>query len=328
MPRHHQPTLEREPPIERAQAVPQAGAQTRPRKLIVVIPAYNEEDRVGEVIHQLRQALSGLEAKQITTQLFVVNDGSKDRTKALAIEAGADRVISHKTNRGLGAAVRSGLTAATADGADIAVKFDADLQHNPTDVLAMIEPILNDEADVVYGFRFANLQYRMPVVRRVGNKVFTTLMRWLTDWDVRDAQPGIFALDRSYLTDFRMPGDYNYTQQIILDAYHKGMRFAHVPVSFKKRETGRSFVTFRYPFRVFWQILMVLVGVKPMRVFGTLGLICILIASTILVYQLTLFLLGESTRPVQNVNLVLGLGLFGVQTFFYGILAQLIIERR
>ena len=101
----------------------------------------------------------------------------------------------------------------------------------------------------------------MPFIRRIGNKLFTGLMKKLTNWDLKDSQPGIFAVNKNYLDIFRIPGDYNYTQQILLDAYHKQMRFAHVDVSFNLRESGDSFVSLKYPFKVIYQLLMVLVSI-------------------------------------------------------------------
>jgi glycosyltransferase involved in cell wall biosynthesis len=236
-------------------------------------------------------------------------------------------VIRHRVNQGLGAAVRSGLTAARAGGADIVVKFDADLQHDPADIAALLAPILGDEADVVYGNRFERLEYAMPWVRRAGNALFTRLMRWLTGWPLRDSQPGIFAVDRAYLEGFYLPGDYNYTQQILLDAYHRGLRFAHVPVAFRRRATGESFVSYRYPFKVLPQIVMVLAGVRPMKVFAPIGLAFLAVALGVFGWELAVWVRGEAARPVENVNLVLGTGLFGLQTLFFGILAELIVRR-
>jgi hypothetical protein len=105
------------------------------------------------------------------------------------------------------------------------------------------------------------------------------------------------------------------------------MRFSQVPVSFNKRETGKSFVSLKYPFKVFPQILMVLVGVKPLRVFGTLGLIFLLSGLCIFGLQFSQWLLGIAAKPVVNVNLVLGLVLFGMQTIFFGMLADLIVHK-
>ena len=267
-----------------------------------------------------------MEGKRFELFVYVVDDGSVDNTGSLAQEAGADRIIKHKVNLGLGAAVRSGLFAARRDGADIVVKFDADMQHDPNDIIALISPILNDEADVVYGNRLEQISYRMPFVRRAGNLVFTKLMGILTGWSLKDSQPGIFAVNKDYLDAFNLPGDYNYTQQILLDAYHQGMRFAHVPVAFRKRTTGESFVSMRYPFKVLPQLLLVVIGIKPMKIFLPIGFLFLLIASIVFSVELVLWIVGKSIKPVVHVYAVLGFMFFGLQTLFFGLLAELIIR--
>lgn len=186
-------------------------------KVIVVIPAYNEQEKITQTLERLKALSAEFEKRNLTIQAYVVDDGSDDQTGKLAAEAGCGRLLRHKTNLGLGAAVRTGLYAAARDGADIAVKFDADGQHDPADILPLITPILNDEAEVVYGDRHDKIEYRMPLVRLVGNRVFTWLMRILTGWPLRDSQPGILAVSKDYLEVFYLPGDYNYTQQILLD---------------------------------------------------------------------------------------------------------------
>lgn len=295
-------------------------------KLIVVVPAYNEAERIEETVRALSGIRGGMKKAGVDFRVYVVDDGSADNTGALATAAGADRVLRHKVNHGLGAAIRTGLAGASKDGADIAVKFDADLQHDPADIFELIRPILDDAADVVYGNRFERIEYRMPLMRRAGNLVFTALMRYLTGWPLRDSQPGIFAVNRDYLDVFHIPGDYNYTQQILLDSHHKGMRFAHVPVRFRKRITGRSFVSLKYPFKVMYQIFMVLVTAEPMRIFATIGIAFLAAAFLIIGAELVLFFLEYTSKPVQHVNAVLGLLFFGLQTFFFGVLAELIIK--
>ncbi len=155
------------------------------QKLIIIVPAYNEAKRITETVTALLKIRQKFTNEKITVFVYVVDDGSEDETRRLAREAGADRVLRHPRNQGLGAAVRTGLFAAHADGADIVVKFDADLQHNPEDIFALVQPILNDSADIVYGNRLEGLEYKMPLVRRYGNIVFTALMRWLTKWPQR-----------------------------------------------------------------------------------------------------------------------------------------------
>lgn len=292
-------------------------------KLIVVVPAYNEAERIHDTIQALLAIRGGMKKQGINLLVYVVDDGSTDDTRKKAEAAGADRILRHKVNQGLGAAIRTGLAASEKDGADIVIKFDADLQHDPNDIFELIKPILEDSADVVYGNRFNRIEYRMPIIRHVGNKVFTGLMRFLTGWPLKDSQPGIFAINRDYLNVFNLPGDYNYTQQILLDSYHKGMRFAHVDVSFRKRLTGKSFVSLKYPLKVGFQILMVLVIVEPMKIFGTIGLIFLSTGMIIFIIELVLFFMGHMPKPVVHVNAVLGCLFMGLQTFFFGLLAEI-----
>lgn len=293
--------------------------------LTVVIPAYNEEDMIKNAIVELKKIKSKINNAGFNFKILVVNDGSKDRTLELARSAGADEIVNHKVNKGLGAAIRSGLRAARDLGSDIAVKFDADLQHDPEDILELIKPIVNDESDIVYGRRFDRIEYKMPFVRRTGNIIFSTIMKILTGWPIKDSQPGIFAVNSDYLAVFRLPGDYNYTQQVLLDAFHNGMRFSHVSVRFKKRETGRSFVSLKYPFKVSYQILVLILSFKPMRIFGSIGLFMLLGAAALFGTELTRFFMELNPKPVVHVNAVLGLGLTGIQFLFFGLLAELIV---
>ncbi len=315
------------PRLPESGPLPVALEGARPAELplvVIIVPAYNEEATIARTVETLREL--GTRLPQVRLRTFVVNDGSKDRTAKNAEAAGVDRLVTHKVNRGLGAAVRSGLHAARVAGADIAVKFDADCQHDPDDIARLIEPVLADEADVVYGNRFGRIEYRMPFVRRMGNLVFTRLMAWLTRWPLQDSQPGIFAVHRTYLERFYIPGDYNYTQQILLDAYHLGLRFQHVPVTFKQRTSGASFVSFKYPFKVLPQLVMVLVGVRPMRVFGPIGLLFLLIASVLFGSELLEWIRGTAPKPVVHVNALLGCLTLGLHTLFFGLIADLIVR--
>lgn len=293
--------------------------------LAVIVPAYNEEETIVDTITGLRSASEELEQAGFRLLVYIVNDGSVDATGSLAEQAGADKIVTHKKNIGLGAAVRSGLLAAREDGVDIAVKFDADCQHDPHDIVRLIQPIIAGEAEIVYGNRFEKIEYTMPLVRKVGNRVFTGLMALLTGWPLKDSQPGIFAVARDYIKVFHLPGDYNYTQQVLLDAYHQGMRFAHVDVSFRKRNSGKSFISFKYPVKVLPQLVMVIISIKPMKIFLPIGLFFILLAMAVFSVEISLWLFGDATKPVTHVNMVMGSMVFGLQTVFFGLLAELIV---
>ncbi len=296
------------------------------KKLVVIVPAFNEEKTIEDTligILSLKEKLSKIDYK---LTIHVVNDGSTDTTKNIAEKFEEVKVISHKKNMGLGAAVRTGLLSADTIKANIVVKYDADLQHEPNDIIALIKPICDDEADIVYGNRFKNIKYKMPIIRKIGNKFFTKLMKLMTGWPVMDSQPGIFAVNDAFLTNFYLPGDYNYTQQILLNAYHRHLRFDHVPVTFKRRDSGKSFVSFIYPFKVIPQIIQVIIGIKPLKIFGPIGWFFLSMSFIVFTYQIILFFLNLAEKPVENVNFVLGSFLFGLIILCFGFLADLVVK--
>ena len=296
------------------------------KKLVVIVPAYNEEKTISDTLVGLFSIKPGLNKSGYELIIHIINDGSTDTTEKLANQHGEVLVINHKKNEGLGAAVRTGLLSAHNVKADIVVKYDADLQHIPLDILSLIKPIDHDEADIVYGNRFEKMSYKMPFVRKMGNKIFTNLMKWLTGWPLKDSQPGIFAVNKVFLSNFYLPGDYNYTQQILLDAYHRHLRFCHVLVSFNKRDTGKSFISLSYPFKVIPQIIQVIIGIKPLKVFGPIGLFFLSLGIFVFLFQITSYLFGYTQKPVENVNLVLGSFLVGLQILCFGFLADLVVK--
>jgi glycosyltransferase involved in cell wall biosynthesis len=298
------------------------------KTLFVIIPAFNEADSIAETISQIRKISDEIARLHLVTRILVIDDGSSDQTGSVAKASGADIVIPHRRNRGLGAAVRSGLEAAYKEGADFVVKFDADMQHEASDIVAIVAPLVEDKSDLVYGDRFSKIEYQMPVIRRWGNIAFRRLMIWLTRWPITDSQPGIFGVNRDYLRVFDIPGDYNYTQQILLDAFLKDMRFQQVPVHFRRRMTGKSFISLIYPFKVIPQIILVMAVSYPLKVFASLGAAFFMFAVAVFFIQVSAWLLGYTSRPVENVNLVLGSALFGIQVMMFGILARLITLTR
>ncbi len=296
------------------------------KKLTVIVPAFNEEKTIKDTLIGILSIKEKLFKIGFKLTIHVINDGSTDTTKDIAEKFEEVEVISHKKNMGLGAAVRTGLLSADKINANIVVKYDADLQHEPTDIIALIKPICDDEADIVYGNRFKNIKYKMPIIRKIGNKFFTKLMKLMTGWPVMDSQPGIFAVNDAFLTNFYLPGDYNYTQQILLNAYHRHLRFEHVPVTFKKRDSGKSFVSFIYPFKVVPQIIQVIIGIKPLKIFGPIGWVFLSMSFIVFAYQIIFYFLNLTDKPVENVNFVLGSFLFGLIILCFGFLADLIVK--
>ena len=120
---------------------------------------------------------------------------------------------------------------------DIILKIDADLQHDINDLDAILNPIILGESDIVFGDRFSgSINYKMPKIRRLGNSFFTKLMSFVTEYDVKDSQPGIFAGNTRFLKSVSVFSDFNYTQQVLYSSYIAGLRFSRVPINFNERK--------------------------------------------------------------------------------------------
>lgn len=211
----------------------------------VLIPAKDEEATIGELLDRVaRVRVPGHELRTI-----VVDDGSTDATAEISRSRGA-LVAAHPDNRGLGAAVRTGLRAAVETGAVAVAYLDADLEYSPEDIPRLLEPILSGQVDYVLGSRFRGGVRGMSLHRRLGNYAFTTLLALLTRRRMTDGQTGMRAFSREAADRAEIVHDYNYAQVLTLDLLRKGFRFEEVPIRYRVREHGESFIRWSYPARV------------------------------------------------------------------------------
>lgn len=298
--------------------------ENRLKKVIVFIPAFNEEMTIADAIDKTREIypVAETQSKGYFIDLLVVNDGSTDQTEEIAEKKGVN-VVSHTKNLGLGAATRKAMMYAYEHDADVAVKLDADMQHDPSDIEAVILPILENKADICWGSRFiGNINYKMPFVRLAGNNFFTWLMKKLTDYEISDAQTGMMAYGKKYLEVFELFGNYNPPQQLLIDASCKHMRYAEVAVVFNERTQGTSFVSLKYPFKVIANIVRVLIYANPIRIYGNIGLFVIVLSVIIAILWLIGFI---SIFPDTTVTILF---VSGVQIILFGILADILIKKR
>ena len=206
--------------------------------VVAMIPVYDEEDTVGDVVRRLP---ARVEERPVVA--LVVDDGSGDASAARAAQAGA-RVVRQPGNLGLGAAVRRGLAEAVTLRPAAVVYLDADGEYAPEDLPTVVAPVLTGDADYVVGSRFAGRIRRMLPHRRVGNAVLTRWVRWLTRRrDLTDGQSGYRAFSPGAAAHAEVVHDYNYAQVLTLDLLAKGYAYTEVPIGYAFREKGESFVT-------------------------------------------------------------------------------------
>ncbi|CAB49488.1 glycosyltransferase family 2 protein [Pyrococcus abyssi] len=185
-------------------------------KVSVIIPAYNEEKRIGKVLAEI---------PEFVNEVIVVDDGSKDNTADVAKRFGV-RVIRLPENRGKGAAMREGIKHAKGD---IIVFMDADGQHDPKEIPKIIAPIIKGDADFVIGKRVIKAGKR-PLVRKLSNFITTTLIRAKIKQKVDDTQSGFRAIKREFLPDIESER-YEVETEVLIKVAKKGARIVEVPVS-------------------------------------------------------------------------------------------------
>ncbi|HET7480406.1 MAG TPA: glycosyltransferase family 2 protein [Rubrobacteraceae bacterium] len=213
--------------------------------LAVIVPAHNEEATIVELLERI----SAVRVPGRELRVFVIDDGSTDGTALLAGERGAT-VVSHPVNRGLGAALRTGLSVAVEVGAGAVVYLDADLEYFPEDIPAVVAPVLDGRAEYVLGSRFMGGVRGMRAHRWIGNHVFTALLCLLTGRWMTDGQTGMRAFSRKAARAAEIVHDYNYAQVLTLDLLDKGFSMREVPIQYRVREHGKSFINWRYPAKV------------------------------------------------------------------------------
>jgi len=200
----------------------------------VVIPAYNEESTIPGVLSTLPVEVLGYPLVPI-----VIVDGASDSTERLVRDAG-HMVASHLLNRGQGDALRTGFEIALAEGAIIVVTMDADGQHRPQDLLQLIAPVVNAEADYVMGSRFLGEYEDRGGARHVGIICFSWLIRVLTGLEITDCTNGLRAIRASQLQRLELREDRFNAPELIIEAARKGLRICEVPVSILSRAEGES----------------------------------------------------------------------------------------
>ena len=208
-------------------------------RALAVVVARDEEPVVGRVLAGLPREACGM-----PVDVLLVDDGSRDSTAAIAREHGA-LVVSHAASEGLGAALRTGLAHARDEGYAATVYLDGDGEYDPADFATVLEPVARGRADYVIGSRFLGDRDGMTWHRTLANRLASSLMGTLSGTVSSDAQSGYRAFSARALASARIRHDYNYAQVLTLSLWGARIEPVEVPVSYRRRTSGRSFV--RYP---------------------------------------------------------------------------------
>jgi glycosyltransferase involved in cell wall biosynthesis len=199
-------------------------------KLSILIPVYNEEATIEQVIERVRQT-------PYDKEIIVVDDGSSDGSRAkiqALVEQGNIRAIVHPHNQGKGAAVRTALTQATGD---IVLIQDADLEYDPRDYAKLLQPILEHKSDIVYGSRFRGEGLAMLFWHMIGNRFLTTLTNILYNAALTDMETCYKVFRREVTSGIRLRSNrFGFEPEFTAKILKKGHRIYEVPISYAGRE--------------------------------------------------------------------------------------------
>ncbi|MCL5054718.1 MAG: glycosyltransferase family 2 protein [Firmicutes bacterium] len=199
-------------------------------KISIVIPVYNEEKTVQEMIAKVRQIPFGKE-------IIVVDDGSTDKTAEIlhSLQEGSLVLLRHEQNKGKGAALRTGFSRASGE---IIIIQDADLEYNPEDYPALLQPILEGKADVVYGSRFLGGPHRVLFFwHYAGNRFLTLLSNILSNLNLSDMETGYKVFKKEVLNQIKLKSNrFGFEPEFTIKIAKRKMRVYEVPISYYGRD--------------------------------------------------------------------------------------------
>ena len=267
-------------------------------KVVIGIPAFNEEKNIAKIIVKLQK---------IADTIIVCNDGSTDMTKEISEKMGA-KVINHPKNLGYGAGIRSIFLEASKIEPDILVTFDADGQHKIEDIQTVIQPILDNEADIVIGSRFLKdeTNKNVPKYRKVGIKVITSITDSVTDLKLTDAQSGFRAYKKNVLKDI-IPSDkgMGVSTEILIKASKRKFKVKEVPIEILYTGDTSTHDPVSHGVSVVLSTMKYASIEHPLKFYGIPGVIFLAIGLFFVLWTLQSF--SETRQIITNISLI-GIG--------------------
>lgn len=286
-------------------------------KIVAGMPAYNEEKYIGSIV---------LKTREYADEVFIVDDGSSDETARVATLAGAD-VIRHQQNKGYGGAIQSIVAEAKKRKADVLVILDADAQHNPKEIPHVIQPILDNECDMVIGTRETQKK-KIPFYRRIGQKIILHSVKQLSDEDLTDSECGFRAFSRKAINemDLRVNG-MGVSAEAVAEAARKKLVVKQIPVSVVYNEDSSTLNPLQHGLIVIASIISMISEQRPTYFFGLGGVVLLIIGLVFGIRVINMFS-GSGILPVGNTLLSVLFLVVGAFSVFTGLILRVLARRK
>lgn len=283
------------------------------KKILICIPAYNESKNIAQIVTK---------CLDYATKVVVYDDGSTDGTQEIAIRAGAT-VIRGLKNRGYGVAIRSLFQIAKEESADVMITLDSDGQHDPGQIHNMLEPIIEEDIDIVIGSRFLTRQdsEKVPRYRSFGIKTITRLTQVASYKNITDAQSGFRAYSKNAITDINLyEQGMGVSTEILLRAKEKGLLIKEVPITIKYDvQNSSTHNPLSHGMGVLYTVMQFISLRHPLAFYSLPGIVLLIVAAFYMNNAMELY---SSTKYIST-NMILvsvGTAVVGVVLFATGVI--------
>ena len=280
-------------------------------KVSIIIPAYNEEEGIGDVLKQIQELDLNEES-----EIIVVNDGSTDATiEAIKEISNEVKIVSHETNLGYGAALKAGIRRANND---IVVITDADGTYPTEEIPRLVEIIKN--YDMVVGARTGE-NVNIPIIRRPAKWVLNKLANYLTGRKIPDINSGLRVMRKEIVESFvpLLPDGFSFTMTITLAMLTNGARVKYVPINYNRRSGKSKIRPIQDTFNFFQLIVRTVLYFDPLKIFLPVGFFFIGVSFLLILYR---FFIARAFGVTATVLFVCG-----IQVLAIGMIADLIDKR-
>lgn len=295
-------------------------------KIIISIPAYNEEKTLPKVLDEIKAEMSKNSNKtSYNYEILIVNDGSTDKTANVAKEAGA-HLVSHKRNKGLAETFKTEMKWCLKLKADLVVHTDADGQYPAKYIPKMIAEVQNGY-DLVLGSRFGqdnHSGYSGSLIKKLGNKAFAKVFSGLLNSKISDTTTGFRAFNKE-VAQLPLINRFTYTQEQLIRAGREKMRVKEIPITTNKTRPSRLFSNpLNYALKAWLNIFRIYRDFDPLKFFGRIGLLFLALGALFAIWILITFLQTNSVGGIPRVILCALFFTTGIQIILFGLLADML----